>query len=35
MFDFNNSDEERLSCRHAAERLLDIAYAFTVGGPSR
>ena len=33
MFDFKYSDEERLSRRQAAEELLDIAYAFTAGGP--
>ena len=33
MFDCKHSDEERLSRRQAAERLLDIADAFTEGGP--
>ena len=33
MCDFKHSDEERLSRRQAAERLVDIAYALTAGGP--
>jgi amphi-Trp domain-containing protein len=33
MSDFNHNDEERLSRRQAAERLVDIAYALTAGGP--
>jgi amphi-Trp domain-containing protein len=33
MSDFKHTDEERLSRRQAAERLVDIAYALTVGGP--
>jgi amphi-Trp domain-containing protein len=33
MSDFKHNDEERLSRRQAAERLVDIAYALTAGGP--
>jgi amphi-Trp domain-containing protein len=33
MSDFKHEDEERLSRRQAAERLVDIAYALTAGGP--
>ena len=33
MSDFKHDDEERLSRRQAAERLVDIAYALTAGGP--
>jgi len=29
----DNSDEERLSSKEAAERLTDIAYGLTSGGP--
>ena len=33
MSDCNYKDEERLSRQRAAERLVDIAYALTAGGP--
>ena len=33
MSDFKHEDEERLSRRQAAERLVDIAYALTAGEP--
>ena len=33
MSDRKYKDEERLSRRQAAERLIDIAYALTAGGP--
>ena len=33
MSDVKHNDEERLSPRQAAERLIDIAYALTAGGP--
>jgi amphi-Trp domain-containing protein len=33
MSDLKHEDEERLSRRQAAERLVDIAYALTAGGP--
>ena len=33
MSDFNLRDEERLSSRQVAERLVDIAYALTAGRP--
>ena len=33
MNDFKHSDCERLSPNRAAERLVDLAYALTVGGP--
>ena len=33
MSDFKHDDEEWLSSRQAAERLVDIAYALTAGGP--
>ena len=33
MSDRKYKDEERLSRRQAAERLVDIAYALTAGGP--
>ena len=33
MSDCKYKDEERLSRRQAAERLVDIAYALTAGGP--
>ena len=33
MSDFKHEDEERLSRRQAAERLVDIAYALTAGRP--
>ena len=33
MSDFKHKDEERLSRQQAAERLIDIAYALTAGGP--
>ena len=33
MSDFKHEDEERLSRREAAERLVDIAYALTAGQP--
>jgi amphi-Trp domain-containing protein len=33
MSDFNNQDGEHLSRRQVAERLVDIAYALTAGGP--
>ena len=33
MSDCKHKDEERLSRRQAAERLVDIAYALTAGGP--
>jgi hypothetical protein len=32
MNDFKHSDRERLSPNRAAERLVDLAYALTVGG---
>ena len=32
MTDFKHSDSERLSPNRAAERLVDLAYALTVGG---
>ena len=35
MSDCKYKDEERLSRRQAAERLLDIAYAFTAGRAGR
>jgi amphi-Trp domain-containing protein len=31
--DFNRSDSERVSREQAAERLIDLAYALTAGGP--
>jgi amphi-Trp domain-containing protein len=31
--DFEHKDEELLSRQRAAERLIDIAYALTAGGP--
>ena len=33
MSDFEHKQEERLSRQQAAERLIDIAYALTSGGP--
>ena len=33
MGDFKHKEEERLSRQQAAERLIDIAYALTAGGP--
>ena len=33
MSDFKHRDEEQLSRRQAAERLVDIAYALTAGRP--
>ena len=33
MNDFKHTEEERLSRQQAAERLIDIAYALTAGGP--
>ncbi|HEX6713455.1 MAG TPA: amphi-Trp domain-containing protein [Thermoleophilaceae bacterium] len=33
MGDFKHKEAERLSRRQAAERLIDIAYALTGGGP--
>jgi amphi-Trp domain-containing protein len=33
MSDFKHKKEERLSRQQAAERLVDIAYALTTGGP--
>jgi amphi-Trp domain-containing protein len=33
MSDFTHKEEERLSRQQAAERLIDIAYALTAGGP--
>ena len=33
MTDFKHSDAERISPHRAAERLVDLAYALTVGGP--
>ena len=33
MSDFKHKEEERLSRQQAAERLIDIAYALTAGGP--
>jgi amphi-Trp domain-containing protein len=33
MGDFKHKQEERLSRQEAAERLVDIAYALTTGGP--
>ncbi len=33
MSDFKHKDDERLSRRQAAERLVDIAYALTAGRP--
>ena len=33
MSNFKHEDEERLSRPQAAERLVDIAYALTAGGP--
>ena len=33
MTDFKHSDFERLSPSRVAERLVDLAYALTVGGP--
>jgi amphi-Trp domain-containing protein len=33
MNDFNHKQTERLSRQQAAERLIDIAYALTAGGP--
>jgi amphi-Trp domain-containing protein len=33
MSDFNHKEAERLSRQQAAERLVDIAYALTAGGP--
>ena len=33
MSDFEHREEERLSRQQAAERLIDIAYALTAGGP--
>ena len=35
MTDFQQKDEARLSRRHAAERLTDIAYVLTTGGTLR
>jgi hypothetical protein len=31
--DFKRSDSERISRQQAAERLIDLAYALTAGGP--
>jgi amphi-Trp domain-containing protein len=33
MGDFKHKEEEQLSRQEAAERLIDIAYALTAGGP--
>ena len=33
MNEFKHKEEERLSRQQAAERLIDIAYALTAGGP--
>ncbi len=33
MTDFKHSDSQRLSPLRAAERLVDLAYGLTVGGP--
>jgi amphi-Trp domain-containing protein len=33
MSDFKHKEAERLSPQQAAERLIDIAYALTAGGP--
>ena len=33
MTDFKHNEEEQLSRTEAAERLIDIAYALTAGGP--
>jgi amphi-Trp domain-containing protein len=33
MTDFKHKEAERLSPQQAAERLIDIAYALTAGGP--
>jgi amphi-Trp domain-containing protein len=33
MSDFKHKEAERLSRQQAAERLIDIAYALTAGGP--
>ena len=33
MSDFRHKEAERLSPQQAAERLIDIAYALTAGGP--
>jgi amphi-Trp domain-containing protein len=33
MSDFTHKQEERLSRQHAAERLIDIAYALSAGPP--
>ena len=33
MSDFKHKEDERLSRQEAAERLIDIAYALTAGGP--
>jgi hypothetical protein len=33
MADFKHCDSERVSSDRAAERLVDLAYALTVGGP--
>jgi amphi-Trp domain-containing protein len=33
MSDFKHKEEEQLSRQQAAERLIDIAYALTAGGP--
>ena len=33
MSDFTHKEEERLSRQQAAERLIDIAYALSAGGP--
>ena len=33
MSDFTHKEAERLSPQQAAERLIDIAYALTAGGP--
>jgi amphi-Trp domain-containing protein len=33
MSDFTHKEQEQLSRQHAAERLIDIAYALTAGGP--
>jgi amphi-Trp domain-containing protein len=33
MSDFKHKEQERLSRRHAAERLIDIAYALSAGPP--
>ena len=33
MSDFTRTDSERVSRERAAERLIDLAYALTLGGP--